>query len=451
MSSSPGGLCTRALDALQEVALSLGGLGEASRRAGRSTNYLSNVKARGELPFTSFCDLLERFEVDIHRFFRWATVPDDDDTVRAFGREALDIAIHGGEPPVVAQTRLAFLRGELDEIELAPESELHRLDERRFDEPDAAARGAEALLPQMDSVRGRARLLGIWASALRAIPAPALRWRRNQDMAQWLVWSALRLADAIGDDTIVGELLQRACYVTARRTGDFADAHAFARAAQRRFQRTGDRERIGRAHVDQGIMLRRKGDERAARIDFHKALDLLDSTSNRNRSAALSCLADGYASDGALTRADALADQAIQCAPTDVYATARLCWLRARIATANRRWPDADRWYGEAVQRLGDRSPTDSALAAAEWTRVLVHGGHLEQAQGLAWRMAWAVIPLESEVPAAAAALADLIAASATAERFSATAKTLARRLEQKLGDVAGHGLPKPKAAARDR
>ena len=40
-------------------------------------------------------------------------------------------------------------------------------------------------------------------------------------------------------------------------------------------------------------MLRRRGDEHAARRRFHRALELLEADSFRNRSAALACLADG--------------------------------------------------------------------------------------------------------------------------------------------------------------
>lgn len=441
-----------AIRALLEAALSVGGLRAASRQAGRKVDALQGVRRSGRVPFRTLCAFLDALPADPGAFFAYAYGLGRFDCapLERFGEDALTEALRHREPGEAGRLRLAVLRGELpptassDAAALATVAEI---DELRYDDARHAADRGRLLCARAASMTAAAAGLGTWASALRTIQGRGQAERMRT--AQGLCWLALRISAARPEmsPTLAADLLQRAGYILAARTGRYADAEHLARTAERIYLEIGDVAGSGRAMVDRGTFQRWAGDYTSARGLFDRALERLPADDSRNRFAALRNLAEDAAAAGNRRLADRLATDALAHV-TSPAAAARIQWLRARIATFRGQDAEAARLYRLAGDAVADREPIEAAMIGGERVRVLARLGRLDQAGNVARAMAWAVSPLEAEAPNAAAALADLIGLALDVQQLTAaTIERAALALESSLARAGAANIPPAIAA----
>ncbi len=327
MESTAKANARRVITATTELALCSGSLAAASRRLGRRRNYFSRVRERGAMEWGSYFTALEAFGVEHVRFTRWAYCADREPALEAFGASALAIALKG-EPSIVRASRLAYLQGRLGDeplgsLQSALVDELHEL--RNLD-PSAAALRAENALGNARSAILTARLLGVWASAVR------MTHRLND--AKVALWTAVRLAatEARCDDSL-GDLIQRATYVEGD-LGEFERAIELADTACAHYERARRPRLLGRALVDRGLMLHRADLHEEVSSTLERALLLLAPDDHRNRCAAFHLLGDMATRHGRLDRARTHLDAAIAEAPTGRATVGQLRWVQARIDAA---------------------------------------------------------------------------------------------------------------------
>lgn len=424
----------RVFTAVDELSRSLGGRARAARLAGRNQRFLDRPT---RLRLDVWHDLLDAWRVDPLRLWAWTHAVyrfERDGALAQSCADAAELAKRRAEPLSAQAVRLAYLRGELDEQPSPPDdlAQLARLDELRYTDPSRAARRAERMATSATSAETAARALGCWASALRLVRTEPRRLPARLRRAHVLLWTALRMAAAARCDLVVADGLQRAVYVTSDRTADFDQSLRLARAMSAIYDRQGPdfQDGRGRALVTLGYVFYNAGNYSDASVSLRRSTRLLAMDSSRYRVAAFQGLAFSAARLGNLSAAERWSSELDRCSVDDPATLAKVSWLRARMAQLRGDLMEASRLYLRTVELLG--APVEAAFAVAEATQVLAEVNRFDDVQTLVRGVAWAVAPLESEIPAAAAALADLVQASQGARR--AALLTATRRLIAAIG-----------------
>ncbi len=311
-----------------------------------------------------------------------------------------------GEPPeLVARVKERLLLESWQPLAELP-GHLRRLDAHRYENAVEAARFARADLEQVAAgLRPLAQgvpLLAVYGSALRMTD------RFNE--AQQAVMAAIEAAESAGDESILGDLVQRLAYVVADRSGDYGRALLLAEKTLVYHVASGDMNAAGTAFVDRGLWQYKLGRYEEAIRSQRRALELLDDSEHRNRFTAFQGLGLCHRELGDLDKAHEHTTYAAELAPrVGALMAAKLLRLRARIAIDRRRYATAEEHLREAIEVFEPASVDDAAVATVELVRVLRLLDRMGDAQETGKKMAQFIIPLQDRSVAAAAAAHQLL------------------------------------------
>ncbi len=395
----------RELDALVE-ARGHGAIGRIQTAAGLGESYIRDLRERlaagkdRRYDLAALLRILKVLGVDPGAFF--GKIFGSRDPIALTQLESHRL---GELPEVVARVKDLLLLEEWRPLAGLPEH-VRRLDAHRYRNAREAGRFARTGL---EEVAAGLRPLA-WGIPLLAVYGSAMRMTEDHDEALQTLVTALELAERSGDQTALGDLLQRLAYAVADRCGDCRRAARLAARATDFHLLAGDMNAVGKTFVDRGRWLYELGRlEEAIRIQG-RALELLVADEHHFRFSALQILGLSHLELGDPERAHEYAGRAAELAPrVGSWLAAKLLRLRARIAIDRRQYPEAEEFLREAIEVFAPISAGEAAPATVELVRVQLLQEHADEARETARTMAQFIIPLEEKSPAAAAAALDLL------------------------------------------
>lgn len=393
-----------------------GSIRKTQHALGVCDNYLRTSRRRRSLSVARLGAVLENMEITPAQFFAEAFPAYSHDVLTRFLSEARSFAAKGFEPLAIAGVAQWLLSVENVTLSVerpeALQSELLVLDGLRdhgaHGAQEAAKRAEALLLAQAQDPQVVVRCLGIWASSLRVL--------LELEQATVLLGRGIEVARHHGLLFELANLVQRASYVVAIRTGDAARGLLLADLAIVLFTELGEMADVGIALLARGYMQEHLGNEAVAIRCYSTALELyLPPEDIRNRFGALQALAVAYWQAGELEAAMAAAERALERVPPGKDLVASFKWLAARLAASLGDWHRAERLYESVLASFSDQ-PGEAAFASAELVRVYLKQGRSARACAFARQMTAFVIPLERN-QLVSAALRDLIASGLEGEQ----------------------------------
>lgn len=393
-------------------------------------NFLRTSRRRGSLSLRDLGRVLGVLGVPPSVFFGEVFPPEAGDEVARFGIEAEALARRDRPEALPEAVRVWPSNRPLYTREHAHLTALDRL----RDEGAAGAR--QAVHESIEIVRNAtspelaAYALGIWGSSLRAVT--------DYETAQIVLWRGLSLANAHQLAVRKADLLQRASYVAALRSGDYRRGLALADRAIVEAAEAGDTHILGISLFARAYMLQHLGEHRAAIRCYRRGRSHLSHNEVRLRFGSLQAEAFAWHDLGDPEAADACIERALTDVPPGKDLSAKFLWFVARTAATRGKLNRSARLFRRVAAMLDD-NPVDQALATVEWVRVLVRLGREDEARLVATATRRLVFPLSGN-KLIAAAIADLVRVAASSEERLSYAF-----LEELIAKLAhGRGEPAP-------
>ncbi len=354
--------------------------------------------------------------------------PEGSDPLSRFAGEARLLERGLKVPKAIGIVRQRHAAGELiDSASDARAGDIDTLWQERLTDPPRAGRRAAMMAKHGSERPFVARTLGVWAAVLRT--------RGDLRLATVVLGVALELAE--DDVRVRAELAQRAAYVLSDRAR-FAEALQLVEVALVLYARSGDVAGVGRALVDNGTFLDYCGEREEAIAAYTAALGFLPDAERFNRYGAHQGLALVYVNTGKLRFADHHLHEALRVRVVlSEIETARLYWLRARIAQARQETGQAIIYFEKVLSHLDD-APEDFAVAASELVLIRLHAGQVAEATRQAKALTQVALRIDNEI--VQAAVANLILAAKRGQLSLEAAESLLRQMEK---GEAGNAVPR--------
>lgn len=407
------------------------------KKLGHQESYLRKYRQRDNCEAVKLGKagaLLEAGEIPPSMFWPRA-FPEGCDPLARFRSEAAVLERGARVPKVLLAIREHHAAGELvDAPHDARAADIDEIWQERIADPARAGRRAASMARYGAERPFVARALGVWGAVLRT--------RGDLNTATIVLGDAIELAE--GYPRILAELAQRAAYVVSDR-GRFREAADLVEHSIVQYTRCADTVGLGRALVDNGSFLDRC-EEYAEAIDaYTAALEFLPESEQFNRCAAHHGLALVYVNLDRLPDADLSLRRALQVqVPLPEIETARLSWLRARVAQARGESGKAVLFFESTLAHLGEY-PADYAVAATELVLLKLKTGRIAEATLEAKRLTTVALRIENEI--VESMIANLILAARGGELSVDLAKRL---LESMEGREAGVEIPKIRARIKN-
>lgn len=397
--------------------------GDAHRAIGRQSKYFATLlkKPHGgaTIPLESYLGLITGAGMTPSRQLA-RSLAGSEDPIQAFIADAEKLVDSQTNLPVVLRDAPTHGRSKLDRGLEAASSE--RLDALRYSNPRQVVKQTGARLRDARGPRAVASLVGIWASAQRALS--------RLDLASIGIGRAMALSDLFELDQVTAELARRGSAVLADR-GEFAWGLSLARWAAAIYLEAGKIECFGRALIECGVLHANMGQHEDSERLCRAALGL--TSSDRHHFSAHQQIAQARTMLGQHDAAERAACRAAECAPPGLQVSGRLAWLRGWIATERADLAAADRFLTSALEQL-QSTALDAILVGAELVRIKARIGNRSEAQALAVSLRWFHQRLQRDqldvdrlLPAA---LLDLVKAGEDARVTQQFATSIVERLK---------------------
>ncbi len=308
-------------------------------------------RAAGNITLTQMMAILDYLGLDPVRFIR-----------DAVGRkDGLELDRPNGDPPEIVVRAWERFEEDTPFQGTVGEDTLKTLDRMRYQEPQRVLDHAAGLI-EFCPRELLPKFLGVSGSAWRLLV--------NLDKAEHSIQSGIRMAQLLGDEKAVGELLQRLCYVFIERS-QWKRALVVSEQATMRFIRCEERVSVGKSLVDQGILLRLLGRFREAIAVQKMALELLPPEETHNRTASLVNVGINLRGlrrpKEALVFASRAEQEAIDLPQVEQD---RVKWLRGNLCADFGSLDEASRLLAEVVESLAKVHLGEMALAACDLARI---------------------------------------------------------------------------------
>ena len=238
------------------------------------------------------------------------------------------------------------------------EAWLDRMDQLRYDDGEQALR---ELFDGVERVPSSlfARFLGVCGSAYRTAGG-------QLDNAQRCLRAAMWLADELGDQSAMADLLQRQSYVLAHRA-DFETALKLAVQATGLHMGCGDVASAGKALVDQGVFMGHLGLYPQAIRAHETSLELIAEDDTRNIFVARHALARHYRNLGSAEQAlESLKGAVPHAKHLGPWFEAKAVWLHGELLADLGSDSAAEGEFRRVAEIYWERSPLDAALAMVD-------------------------------------------------------------------------------------